>query len=232
LLRNDLVTLLLPEQALSLADLGRIDVTLRTNELPRITIQQYEDVGGTRVVIPGGKSETLIRIDSDGKRFFELRPMRIGDIEIEVSGQLGDNAWFLQRGKIRVGPSSRRPDRLFVGDPNLDRGKITLYLDGHLRDQYLRARAMFDDVSEAVVPEPQTLEFRVTSKDSIPPIAINPTSGRLEAIHVGHAIITTRFGGSATTTCVVVEPRFDPGVVTSDRSHCEELLQKAQDEMN
>jgi hypothetical protein len=60
-----------------------------------------------------------------------------------------------------------------------------------------------------------------TANDSDPPISFDETSGKITALHIGHALIESTFEGFSDLTCIdVMENASDGG----DRTNCHELV--------
>jgi hypothetical protein len=86
----------------------------------------------------------------------------------------------------------------------------------------LSVHARYQGVKDIIAIGLTFVTFKVRTVQNAPIINLDESTGLLTPIHVGHALVETKFGGLTNLSCVVVESKFDKN--RYDRSQCEELL--------
>jgi hypothetical protein len=107
-------------------------------------------------------------------------------------------------------------------------GTIWLSLDKEVRCSVVIG-AIYVGVPKMVTINPLFVRFKLRTNDTTSPVNIEKATGLLSAVHTGHALLETDFGGMSNFTCVNVNEKFDITGGTDYRSRCEELLASGEE---
>jgi hypothetical protein len=166
----------------------------------------------------------------DGSAVIHVTPLRLGKLQLSVSGIFPDGAMFRRAVMIEVGMPSILPRNLLVYQGGAPFGQeiIRLYLHEQPGRAWIQVRALYDTVKDPILIDPTAVAFNIRTNDPTSPVHLDETTGLLTPLHTGHALIGSGFGQHSALTCIVVEEKFDLGSANHDRSRCEELLQPGE----
>jgi len=232
-LRNDLVDVLAPTGKLKLAEENEISLRIHEKGLVRVSTWQNQ-IDGRNEVVPenlrGSEMAAPIIYKPDGSAAIRVTPLRLGKLQLSVSGIFPDGAVFRRAVTIEVGVPSILPRSLLVyqgGNP-FGQAMIRLYLHEQPGRAWMQVRAFYDTVKDPIIIDPTALLFNIRTNDTTPALRLDEATGLLTPLHVGHALIESGFGQHMALTCIVVEEKFDLGSANHDQSRCEELLHSGE----
>jgi hypothetical protein len=173
-----------------------------------------------------GSQLSMIFREPDGRLFINVRALEVGTAEFRVTVLFADGGVATKTIQIPVSVPTDRPAHLMnVLDASESGPSVTvLHL---LTTPPSNTRTMFPVVSfhENRLPirlQPRDVTFSLKTAGDGPVVQLDPSTGTLTAQRVGHALVTMRFAGAETTTCVVVMD----DAIQGDPSNCDELREK------
>lgn len=84
--------------------------------------------------------------------------------------------------------------------------------------------AIYDGVKQPIPIDPSAVAYRLRTNGESSPVELDRSTGLLTPIHLGDAIIETRFAGLETLTCIVVDEKMSVDYL----SMCKELLKPGE----
>jgi len=224
--RNDLIDVLIPPRKFKLAEAGDVSLIVHGSDMGKVSTIQIQYSGDDEAnfeIVEGSNVELPIQHRADGTAYIKIVPLLLGKLELRISGSFSGGAMFMKRAKIEVEAPERKPERLILGDPSVDEGVLLLFLHGHPGKEALKVKADYGNGIMPIPINPSALKFRIVYRESTPALDIDSSSGILTPRHPGHALIEISYGGLTRSTCVVVNEKYNVGLVNYDHSHCEEL---------
>lgn len=99
-------------------------------------------------------------------------------------------------------------------------GTVQLGLTTPSGSRLLMPMAKFDGSDTPVIVPPESVAFEVLAAPGAEdPISLDPRTGIVKAVRVGHALVIARFRSATSLVCVAVSANED----ATDRTECEEL---------
>ena len=221
---------------------GRLDIPSRTvplklaeeNELvvllhgykvhTAIARFSYFDLAGNPLGT-GGESEVTLKYRSDGTAYVSIVPERIGKAKLHIDVWFEDGVAQTAVTDTEVVFPDHRPEKFLVvrgGGFSQTQGTVYMDLSELSNHSGLGPMAVYPG-NEHPVPIPaQAVRFKlIAANENDPPITLDDTSGRITALHIGHALVESTFEGFSDLTCVdVMENSSDGG----NRTNCSELV--------
>ncbi len=100
------------------------------------------------------------------------------------------------------------------------------YLSSTDQVEVLSVRARYRGTGSFIPIPPSFVTYRIRPTDNGETIRIDPESGVITPIKVGHALVEASYGGLTYLACTVVEPVYDRNHY--DASECEEVLRPGE----
>lgn len=211
-----------PQQPLRLGEENPVTVTLSGPPLLHLfTMQRAITAHYESPWIRGAGGETPVQHRADGSLYVTIVPQRPGKLDLQFKAIFADGGGGNDSVEvIVVAPSP--PTQLKVGANGLLRNSI-LRMD--LSQQWGRTRlwmtATYAGVKEPIGIDPEDVQFKVTTDtNEQQPVRLDPATGWLDALRIGHALIAATYGGVTQTICVKVTENAEG----FERAGCEELL--------
>jgi hypothetical protein len=217
-LANDRVNIETPSKDLVLAEENEISLNVHSPGL--LKTATYQRGEAPEPPIAGGVMETPIQHRQDGSTYILIRPMRLGEVTLSISGRFPDGGYFHKEVRVNVRPPERGPSKLTVGDLSV----IRMHLAGQNRRK-LNVTAFYDGVIEPIWIGAPFVRYTLKANGQAPVISVDETNGVITPLNTGEVLVTTTFGGKEVLTCVVVTQNF---YGYNDPAPCERLLRPGQ----
>ena len=177
----------------------------------------------------GPKTMNIGMVDhsADGSAFVTLVARRPGTVEFRISMLFADGGVATRTISVPVKLPDHAPVRLTnrAGGSGTDAGMsvTTMHLLTNAPDNVrsLFPFAWFQPNGWPIALGPSDVTFAV-QQASDPVIQLDPATGTVTALRLGHALVRTRFAGTESETCVVVMANATEG----DPSNCDEIREK------
>lgn len=233
-IRNDLVDVETPSHKLKLAEECEIRLFIHARGLTSVGIVQAQRGIDTRLYfeVPESRANVPLIYQADGSAVIRVTPLRLGEVLFVIRGEFGafpNDSGFTKRVVLDVELPSRQPLKVFAAYGAGQNGtpRILLYLQNRGGGQtFLVLHAVYDGVKQPIPIDSNAVVYRVRTNDESSPVEIDRSTGLLTPIHLGHAIIETRFAGLKTLTCIVVDEKMSANDI--DISMCKELLEPGE----
>jgi hypothetical protein len=222
---NDRVEILSPPGDLRLAEEAEIPLAIHAKGLVSVNTGQSRYHNGTSSDAPGifGSGVTLpILHHEDGSAYIKVTPMGLGTIQLDIGGRFSDGGYFDKTIELQVGVPEHKPIKLVVGQggmPNSPSPVIFLQIGPHRNS--VNVNALYGNVKELIEIPASFAKFTVRSHDDPPAIHLDESTGIITPIHVGQALVITRFAGLKHLSCVIVTQNVFDGYV---HPPCKNLL--------
>ncbi len=103
---------------------------------------------------------------------------------------------------------------------NLQSEATTLHLSpSQMSSRHLAPSLYLDNQRLIISLDPGEVEYSLKNAGTDPVVRLDAKTGTVTALHVGHALIKTRYAGAESETCIVVAQDLTEG----DSSNCQEL---------
>jgi len=161
---------------------------------------------------------------SDGSTFVNLVPQRMGKATFRIDVLFADGGVATQTFEVAVKPPEKPPMQLMN---SIDGTHMDLFMAATTLHLLLTApnnvRKLFPvvqmkDNQPLILLNASNVKFEVKQAED-PVIRLDPASGEVTGLRMGHGLIGTSFAGAESETCVVVIADLTKG----DPSNCEEL---------
>jgi hypothetical protein len=170
------------------------------------------------------ESETAITYHPASNADVKVVPERLGKAKLHLDVRFEDGAVQAEVLEIETVLSDDRPEKFLVARGGAGRtfGTIYLGISGGSNHLVLGPMAVFPGANRAAPIPASYVRFTMFAADgSNPPISLDESSGKITALHIGHALVESTFDGFSELTCVdVMENASDGG----DRTNCHELV--------
>jgi hypothetical protein len=232
---GNLIQIVAPSTPLKIAEKAEISLVLHDKGLARVDASQRRyldpahkivDVYGIR----GGLQTLPVLYRPDGSAYIDFVPLRLGEIELTVSGIFADRVFDRSSTFLQVEPSQRKPAALIVaqaGMPDRDTDTLRLNLDDshdgaqHPKDKtYLYPAAYYYDLQVPIVVDRPYARFAVRQDEDDPVIDFDQATGGMRPLRRGAAMVETSYGGLVRRTCILVRAVRD----INDHRDCEPLF--------
>jgi hypothetical protein len=225
---SERVEVQLPEK-LTLAEAARIPLRIHASGLTTLmALQTQHFSGSTRGPdFVNGSNHTLqILHSSDGSSYITIVPMRLGNVELDLTGRFRDGGLIRKKVTLNVEPTLKRPKKFIVaqrGMSNRNAERVLMSMTGGRTGNALFLFATYDDIDEPIEINPAFAALRIIAQDQPSPVQLNQNSGWIEALHTGQALIEVTFGDRVNLTCVDVEQELIPNQ-SYFHNDCHQLL--------
>jgi hypothetical protein len=189
----------------------------------------FEDMESFDRVNIDSKTTNIGMVDHsvDGSAFVTLVARRPGTVEFRISMLFRDGGVATRTIRVPVKLPDHAPVRLTngAGGSGTDAGMsvTTMHLLTNAPDNVRSffPFAWFQPNGWPIALGPSDVTFAV-QQASDPVIRLEPATGAVTALRLGHALVRTRFAGTESETCVVVMTNATEG----DPSNCDEIREK------
>ena len=210
------LTVRVPGQALRLGEENAFEIALKGPDLQRlVVIQGQKDSFGNPVDLGDQGQEPSLQRRPDGTNFVSVVPVGLGNVEFDFVASFIDGGFETETVTANV-VASRPPRRLEI-DSMLFGDRSMQYLEVG-QQKILWIKAYFEGVPNPLTIPAKGMQFKVSQTKGEPAIRFDSTTGTINSLRLGHALIESTYAGVQQTTCVLVkESDF------FDRGNCEEL---------
>jgi hypothetical protein len=210
------LTVRVPGQALHLGEENAFEIALKGPDLQRlVVIQGQKDSFGNPVDLGDQGQEPSLQRRPDGTNFVSVVPVGLGNVEFDFVASFIDGGFETETVTANV-VASRPPRRLEI-DSMLFGDRSMQYLEVG-QQKILWIKAYFEGVPNPLTIPAKGMQFKVSQTKGEPAIRFDSTTGTINSLRLGHALIESTYAGVQQTTCVLVkESDF------FDRGNCEEL---------
>jgi hypothetical protein len=168
--------------------------------------------------IEGGDKEAVLNGNGDGHASVKFTPLRAGKLEVRVNVFFSDGGF--DGASVIVDVVTSSPPVKLAGEFVMKGvNYILMDLSEEDRSRRLRISATYAGVNEPLPIQPDQAQFKLAMSKEAPPIDFDPSTLKIKALRIGHALIETRYGGLSLRTCVLVRESRDG----YDPSDCSEL---------
>lgn len=225
--RGSLIQIVAPSTPLKLVEKAEISLILHDKGLTSLAVSQRRYLDPEHKIydaygIYGGDQTLPVHYRPDGSGYIEVIPLRLGEIELSLSGSFPDRAFDQNSIFVQVEPSQRKPEALVaasMGAPDSDRDILRLDLhdspivDSWVQDPkrraYLFPAAYYLDFPVPIELDRSFVHFAVKQPEDAPVIDFDPATGGMRPLRVGAAMVETSFGGLTKRTCILVRVKWD-----------------------
>jgi hypothetical protein len=163
--------------------------------------------------------------NADGGAYIQVVPEKIGKLQLTVVACFADGVPSIARTDAEVVLPERVPEKFLVARGGTGHTRTAGTIEMDLTEMFnkvaLDPLAVYKGADHPVPIPGKYVTFKVISAaEDEPPISIDNT-GRISALHIGHALIQTTFQGLSTLTCVDVISNARFG---GSRTVCRELV--------
>jgi len=186
---------------------------------------EYLDSAGNPLFVSPGK-EATVKYHQDGTAYIEVVPETVGKAHLRLEVCFEDGGAQSATVDADVILPDEKPVKFLVerGGGGGDRTTGTIYMDLSAMSNHINLgpMAVYSEGEKPVPIPDENVQYKIISANAAdPPIRMDPTSGRITALHFGHALVRSRFEDFSDLTCVdVMENASDGG----DRTNCAELV--------
>jgi hypothetical protein len=180
---NSRVDIRAPKDGVILGRQTRINLVLHAPGLSTLSIVQMQYYNNDREQpdeVEGSDETVSILRDRDQSPYIVLTPMRLGDVEVRISGRFPDGGPVLKSLVIHVLPPADPPDRLMTiqtGLPGQNAETITMYMHPEgLRDALI-VYAIYGHLNAPIKLDPSAISYRMKTGDETSPVSLNERTG-------------------------------------------------------
>jgi hypothetical protein len=202
-----------PKGPLRLGEANAIDVQVVGPALLHLTADQRRD----GVMVEGGGQDLTLEKRPDGSTYVEVKPVTAGRIGIGFFAVFADGGYERDDIEAEVKPAGP-PQTLGITGPAVFQNVIHLNLSPQGRTGSVGLKATYAGVAQPVYYAASEAQTAVRLDEGEPAIRFDAATGKVEALRIGHALITARLDGVAASVCVSVEESEN-----YQRADCSEL---------
>ena len=210
------LTIRVPLQALHLGEENVFEIALKGPDLQHlVVIQGQKDSFGNPADLGDQGQEPSLQRRPDGTNFVNVVPAGLGNVEFDFVASFVDGGFESETVTANV-VASRPPRKLEIDSMQFgDRSMQYLEVG---QQKVLWIKAYFEGVPNPLTIPAKDMQFKVSQTKGEPAIRFDSTTGTINSLRLGHALIESTYAGVLQTTCVLVrESDF------FDRGNCEEL---------
>jgi hypothetical protein len=211
-----------PSNPVRLGELTEIPLVLHVPGITELSVSQKsfdvptQDSDRPREsrIITDSIQRVPILYHPDGSPYIKIRPLNVGQLEVEIGGRYPDGGVVKDSVSLDVKLPLAEPIGLIVGHVTGRPVNYPLLLtrmvpgkEGH-PDRF-PIGAKYENVNDAVPIDPSLISFDVRTANDRPVIDFDKVTGYYKPLQEGEALVQSRFGGWTNLTCVVVEGLAD-----------------------
>ncbi|HTW47036.1 MAG TPA: hypothetical protein VMD92_03745 [Acidobacteriaceae bacterium] len=229
---NGRIDVIQPDHRVVLGESFRVELHLHAPGLTQIRVSQLQYANGDREQpdpVTGSDGVVPIAVDSNGIARIEITPMRLGNVEVRLSGRFPDDGVFYKSIMLTVVSPEHPPHELIVaqmGGPPENTKVIMLFMAPPGWRDALITYAVYDGIKVPLRIDSSYVSYRMITGDDTNPVRLDKATGLLTPLHTGEALIETSFAGRSNLTCVVVSGRASLDASAGDS--CAKLLAPRQ----
>jgi hypothetical protein len=222
---NDRLEIPHQTQPLKLGEENEVAILLHGHKANKIYARfDYMDDQGNPL-FTGAESEAAITYHSMSDADVKVVPEQLGKAKLHFEVRFEDGAVQAEVLEIETVLPEDRPKEFLVergGGTRRTSGTLYLGLSGLSNHATVGPMAIYPTSTRAVPIPASLVRFKLTAANNDdPPISLDETSGKITALHIGHALIESTFEGFSDLTCVDVMQNASDG---GDRTNCHELV--------
>jgi hypothetical protein len=150
----------------------------------------------------------------DGSPYIKIRPLNVGQLEVEILGRYPDGGVVKNAVSLDVKLPLAEPIGLIVGQlvgPPVNYPSILTEIVSGREGQAYRfpVGAKYENVNDAVPIDPSLVSFDVRTLNDKPVIDFDEVTGYYKPLQEGVALVQSRFGGWTNLTCITIAARAD-----------------------
>ncbi len=232
-LDNSRLSIAAPSNAIHLAEPFEISLTLNGRGVRCVyTVQCYLHASNGPCFSRLPETIQIVPLLSrrDGSHYVTVTPLLSGPVGLIVTTEFSDGVFSEQTRDLTVEDSTQVPQKLSVtltGSSGQVSPVVLLSLQGPSEGLF---RRLIPIVLYASYPQPfqiapSKVKFTLKTAGDGEVVRLDPSTGSITPIALGHALVTTQFAGATTSTCIVVLQTHLDGV---KNTNCKDLLQAGE----
>ena len=212
-------------QPLKLGQENEVAILLNGHKVNKIyTRFDYLDADGNPL-FSGTESEATVTYHPTSDADVKVVPEELGKAKLHFEVRFEDGAVQAEVLETETVLPDEKPAKFLIArgaGPGRTSGTIYLDLSPMSNHATLGPMAIYQGAIRSV-PIPATyVRFKlIAANEGDPPISIDEASGKITALHIGHALVESTFEGFSDLTCVDVMQNASDG---GDRTNCHELF--------
>lgn len=203
-----------PKAPLRLGEKNALDLVLHGPAPRLIDLSQSQGEGDREVGIEGSDEQATLQQRSDGSTYVNVTPIALGRVKFSVWVDFADGGY--EREDVAAQVVAAQPPVKVEMPPA---GMIQMDLSRFSRATTLLVQATYPGFRRPLQIEPRDVQFEVRQDRGPEAIHFDPATGKILALHVGHALIVVHYGGVTLAKCVIVAENAQ----APDGSYCNEL---------
>jgi hypothetical protein len=221
---NDRVNVIVPSSPLVLGQPYDLALNIKNGGLTQVSVVQKVQHQSEVEIVRGSDQALPVLHRANGDAYISITPLGLGTVEIGLVGSFSDGGILHQRISVYVEEPSTRPTKLTIGDGFSPYGSvhvIRMRLENPIGNA-LVVKASYEGLKTPVKIDPNFARFTVNTGGKGDVISLDPRTGIIWPLNVGHALVETSYGGLTTRTCVAVVGT--QAQIEREHSQCSELL--------
>jgi len=189
-----------PSGPLRLGVANAIDLRVEGPALLRLSAEEtHEDV-----MVQGGQEDLTLQKRPDGGTYVVVQPVAPGQAGLVFFAVFADGGYERDDVQVEVNPAGP-PEKLEIAGPGIIGNVIRLNLLPQSRKARVALRARYAGLAQPVIYQMSAAQTDVRFDPGEHAIRFDAATGTIEALRVGHALLTARLDGVAGSVCVAVE---------------------------
>lgn len=173
------------------------------------------------------KKKVKVLYHADGSAYVKISPKKFGRIQLSIGACFEDGSFAEAIIDAEVIFPDRKPEKFLIARGawsgcTITSGTIYLDLSKSFKGEIICPIILYKgEVHRVRIPAKDVSFKLITASENDPPIILDESTGSIEALHIGHALIQATFQGLSNLTCVAVvkDARF-----TGNGTACSELV--------
>jgi hypothetical protein len=203
-----------PKAPLRLGEKNELDLVLHGPAARLIELSQSQGEDNREVGIEGSDEEATLQQRPDGSIYVNVTPASLGRVKFSVWVDFADGGYEREDVVARV-VAAQPPEKVEMPPA----GMIQMDLSRFSRETTLLVQATYPGFRRPLHIEPKDVHFEVRQDQGPQAIHFDPATGKILAVHIGHALIVVQYGGFTLAKCVIVTENAR----APDGSYCNEL---------
>jgi hypothetical protein len=175
---------------------------------------------------PTDATAVSVQYHKDGYAYVNMVPTQIGKAKAYLNVDFSDGETAVQVIPANIKLAVRAPIKftaaLRLGNEIQNIRIDVLDFDRYKRD-FVRSYATYSGLKSAVRIPASDVTYTILPAPGAPsPIQVDPESGKIDSLQVGHAVLETTFNGLTSRNCVIVQQSAD----TAAQSDCLDIMGK------
>jgi hypothetical protein len=206
-----------PAQALEVATPYALPLTLSGPSVSLVSVRwSYFDPSVGDFGPTTDDTTVTLQHRPDGTAYVNVVPPQIGKAKINVYVNFSDDEVGGQVISVDIKLGSGEPVKfrsaLGVDNEVVNFRIHSLDLDQHKRD-FVRNYATYSGLQSAVLIPPSEVKYKILpAPGTTDPIQVDPQTGKVETLQLGHAVLETTFDGLISRNCIIVKEDLSSGI--------------------